>query len=123
MNLIRYVVVGMCCFSLFAGLTTPADAQPKKATQAQQEEDVDDLDVSFMDSSDAVWFRRSVNDSIYNGYTVNGVFHERGRARLRNDFYRYSPGQVTFGKVQQTKVDPKPNYQLRVNGKVVEVKD
>ncbi len=50
---------------------------------------------SVMDSTEAQWGRRSINDSIYRGYTVNAVYLERGRQRLPDSFNMYRPQPIS----------------------------
>lgn len=96
----------------------PAFAQKDKDPEVD-----DEPGVKFLDSSEAWWFRRSVNDSIYNNYTVNGVFNERDKVRLGQEFQRYKSSEVKLVKVQPMAKGPAPTYHLKMNGKVVEVKE
>ncbi|MGE0496067.1 MAG: hypothetical protein AB7S38_43080 [Vulcanimicrobiota bacterium] len=130
MNVVRCLCMGILSVVLVGTTLTPSLAQSRKRdknreqTQEEKEkEDVEGAEFTFMDSTEAQWFRRSVNDSIYYGYTVNGVFNERDRVRLGQEFQMYKPAEVTFGKLKQTKTSPAPNYKLNINGRTVDVKD
>ena len=79
--------------------------------------------VKFLDSSEAWWHRRSINDSIYKDYTVNGVFNERAQVRLGQEFHLYKKSEVKLGKVEPVAKGPAPNYSIKMNGKVVQVKE
>ena len=50
---------------------------------------------SVLDSTEAQWGRRSINDSVYRGYTVNAVYLERGRQRLPDSFKMYRPQPIS----------------------------
>ena len=63
--------------------------------------------ISILDSSEAQWGRRSINDSIYRGYTVNAVYLERGRQKLPGSFQLYKPSR--FGIDSIVRAAPKQN--------------
>lgn len=71
---------------------------------------------SVLDSTEAQWGRRSINDSIYRGYTVNAVYLERGRQRLPDSFNMYKPQPIGAENVIGSE-DESPTTTIRVNGK------
>ena len=79
--------------------------RPKKKKEAAS--------FSVLDSTEAQWGRRSINDSIYRDYTVNAVYFERGRQALPDTFKMYKATPVGAesipGEVAPT--------TIRVNGK------
>ncbi len=113
----KYLLSGLLVALLTFGT---AFAQTDKDKEAEVD---DEPGVKFLDSSEAWWFRRSVNDSIYHAYTVNGVFNERDQVRLGQEFQRYKSSEVKLMKVQPAATGPAPTYRLKMNGKVVEVKE
>lgn len=52
---------------------------------------------SVLDSTEAQWGMRSINDSVYRNYTVNGVYLERGRQKLPDTFNMYQPSPIDTG--------------------------
>lgn len=68
---------------------------------------------SVLDSTEAQWGRRSINDSVYRDYTVNAVYFERGRQRLPDSFRMYKPTPVGAESVSG---ETAPTT-IRVNGK------
>ena len=70
--------------------------------------------ISVMDSTEAQWGRRSINDSIYRGYTVNAVYLERGRQRLPDSFHMYKPKPIDESNVVQSGSESPTT--IRVNG-------
>ena len=116
MKTYKYAFLGIV-FSLSL-LCTPAFAQSNTPEDPEREPGV-----KFLDSSEAFWFRRSVNDSIYHAYTVNGVFNERDKVRLGQEFKIYRPTPVKFEKLNPAPQGPTPEYTIKMNGKLVQVKD
>jgi len=87
-------------------LTSWAEERPKKKSDAAS--------ISVMDSTEAQWGRRSINDSIYRGYTVNAVYLERGRQRLPDSFHMYKPSPISEKNVIRSgQGEP---TTIRVNG-------
>lgn len=126
MNVIKSVALATCLsFGLLLAGPVAAEKSEKaksKETVAQEEDDRGP-DVSFMDSTEAQWFRRSVNDSVYwPGYSPNAVFIERDQVRTEKLNIYKPTTEVRFGKLQSRQAPP-PDYKLTVNGKVVQVKD
>ena len=69
------------CSALAAGLVLALsvgvvadDQKPVKERGKKKEA----TSFSVLDSTEAQWGRRSINDSVYRGYTVNAVYFERG---------------------------------------------
>lgn len=127
MNVIKSVALATCLsFGLMLAGPVAAEKSEKaksKETVAQEEEEDRGPDVSFMDSTEAQWFRRSVNDSVYwPGYSPNAVFIERDQVRTQKLNIYKPTTEVRFGKLQSRQAPP-PDYKLTVNGKVVQVKD
>lgn len=75
----------------------------------------DELPISIMDSSQAQWGMRSVNDSVYQGYPMNAVYLERGRTRLPDIFPRYQSGKLGNEIVIRASGVATPS-SIRVNG-------
>ena len=107
-------------------LASPAFAQdttkksPKDAkTQEQQKKDAEGMEFDFVDSSEAYWVTRSLNDTLYNaGYSPNAVNSERDQVRVDGKLSRmYKPPEVVEIKVKGRPVGPMPT--LRINGMVV----
>lgn len=86
------------------------------SAQNRRPEKKENSSISILDSTEAQWGRRSINDSIYRGYTVNAVYAERGRQRLPDSFNMYKPTAVD----ETTIVNSSPAQDvttIRVNGK------
>lgn len=92
-------------FSLSAG------AQSRRHDKDKSD---DNPPISIMDSTEAQWGMRSVNDSVYQGYPMNAVYLERNRTKLPESFPKYSPGKLGNEIVVRSK-DAVPST-IRVNG-------
>lgn len=105
---------------------TQGSAKPKTAREAknieQQREAVEGMDFDFVDSREAYWVTRSLNDTLYNaGYSPNAVNyeHDQDRARqLAKLSGMYKAPEVVEVRVKDKPVGPLP--VLRINGKVVQ---
>jgi len=121
---------GLVALGLGAALlTTPAQAQTQDTTKRtardakaieQQRKEVEGMQFDFVDSSEAYWVTRSLNDTLYNaGGSVNSVNLERDQVRQDAKLSKmYKPPEVVEVRVQGKKVGPMPN--LKINGKVVQ---
>ena len=85
------------CSALAAGLVLALsvgvvadDQKPVKERGKKKEA----TSFSVLDSTEDQWGRRSINDSVYRGYTVNAVYFERGRQRLPDSFNMYRPQPI-----------------------------
>ena len=119
------VVVGLG-FALFSA---PALAQTDKKMSAaeqktieQQRKEAEGMEFKFVDSPNAYWVTRGLNDTLYNaGYSPNAVSAERDQVRQDDDdpiSKMYKPPQVVE-MVYKAKTGPMPS--LRLNGKLVSV--
>lgn len=79
------------CLVLALSTGVVADDQTTEKEKGKKKEATS---FSVLDSTEAQWGRRSINDSIYRGYTVNAVYLERGRQRLPDSFNMYRPQPV-----------------------------
>ena len=77
---------------------------------------------SVLDSTEAQWGMRSINDSVYRGYTVNAVYLERGRQALPDSFKMYRATPVTSESANPSEQSGAPTT-FRVNGKEQELPD
>ena len=77
---------------------------------------------SVLDSTEAQWGMRSINDSVYRGYTVNAVYLERGRQALPDSFNMYRATPVNAERLSPSE-DPNPPTTFRVNGKEQQLPD
>lgn len=75
---------------------------------------------SVLDSTEAQWGMRSINDSVYRGYTVNAVYLERGRQALPDSFKMYRATPVTSESASPSEEQNVPTT-FRVNGKEQEL--
>jgi hypothetical protein len=103
-HLTRALTLGLL-FSLT--LTAFAEKRPEKKEGQSS--------ISVMDSTEAQWGRRSINDSVYRGYTVNAVYFERGRQRLPDSFNMYKPTPIGPANVGDSKDSQTPTT-IKVNG-------
>lgn len=94
---------------MLAGLA--ANAQSEKS----EEDEKPQRSISIMDSTEAQWGRRSVNDSIYRNLPVNAVYLERGKQRLPDSFKMYKPKGI--GEENMVSSEKAPTT-IRVNGRV-----
>lgn len=92
---------------LSMGLTAMAD-RPKKKDEPQS--------FKVLDSTEAQWGRRSINDSVYRNYTVNAVYFERGRQALPESFHMYKPSKIGLDNIKNSKPDEQPPTVIKVNG-------
>lgn len=111
-------------------LASPALAQESTATTTrtpreaknleQQRKEVEGMEVDFVDSSEAYWITRSLNDTLYNaGGSVNSVNLERDQVRKDDKIAKmYKPPQVVEVRVKGKPVGPMPT--LKINGRVVQ---
>lgn len=95
-------------------LSLAAGAQSSRR-QGDSDTSDDEPPISIMDSTDAQWGMRSVNDSVYQGYPMNAIYLERGRQRLPDNFPKYTPKPLTNEIVVRSSSDPTPST-IRVNG-------
>ncbi|MBI3925741.1 MAG: hypothetical protein HY319_09390 [Armatimonadetes bacterium] len=128
----RFIVALMVSGALAVGspesLAAPADKDGSKTAAEQQEEkDVEGMDVSFMDSTQAQWFNEAINAQLYHaGYTLNTVFSERDKARVEDDLKLYKHTDRVDIIRSSTTMTPsgraKP-VKLLLNGKLVNVSE
>jgi hypothetical protein len=121
---------GLVALGLVAALfAAPAQAQTQDTTKRtardakaieQQRKEVEGMQFDFVDSSEAYWVTRGLNDTLYNaGGSVNSVNLERDQVRQDAKLSKmYKPPEVVEVRVQGKKVGPMPN--LKINGKVVQ---
>lgn len=102
-------------------LSTVASPQNKKSDEPKKKKEATSF--SVLDSSEAQWGRRSINDSIYRGYTVNAVYFERGRQRLPDSFKMYKPTPIGAENVVQTGQEQGSPTTIKVNGKEQKLQD
>lgn len=96
--------------SLLIALTFIANAEKPEKKEGQ-------TSFSVMDSTEAQWGRRSINDSVYRGYTVNAVYLERGRQKLPDSFKMYRPSPVGEEVIERSSKPDQTPTTIRVNGK------
>lgn len=99
--------------SLVLSLGMTALAQKEKKEKDKKEP----ASFTVLDSTEAQWGRRSINDSIYRGYTVNAVYLERGRQALPDSFNMYKPKKLGLDTIKNSKADQAAPTTIRVNGK------
>ena len=99
----------VCGLMLALTLGAAAEKRPKKKEGQQS--------ISVMDSTEAQWGRRSINDSIYRGYTVNAVYFERGRQRLPDSFKMYKPQPIGEDNIVKSSSPGETPTTINVNGK------
>jgi hypothetical protein len=90
-----------------------AAERPKKKKEASS--------LSILDSTEAQWGRRAVNDSVYRDYTVNAVYFERGRQRLPDSFKMYKPTPIGADSVGHSGGETPTT--MTVNGKEQKLQD
>lgn len=101
-------------FALLFTLSLGASAQSRR--QGDKDKSDDAAPISIMDSTQAQWGMRSVNDSVYQGYTVNGVYLERDRTnKLPESFPKYTPRKLGNEIVVRSSDQAAPST-IRVNG-------
>lgn len=89
-------------------LSAAADRPTKKDKKKNN------ISVSVLDSTEAQWGRRSINDSVYRDSTVNAVYFERGRQRLPDSFKMYRATPVTSDVITSSGPD---TTTITVNGR------
>jgi hypothetical protein len=81
----------------------------------------EDMEMEFVDSPDAIWVNRSVNDTVYwPGMSPNSVYIERDSRRAA----AFQVGKLSHGvRIDDITIDQTPatTYQLNINGRVVPV--
>ncbi len=101
---------------------SPVAAQNQRS---EKETPPESTQIKILDSTEAQWGRRSVNDSVYLGYPVNMVYQERGRQRLPETFRMYQPEPIDHSNiVQKTRSESEtgaagesePPTRIRMNG-------
>lgn len=110
-NIICAVVTASLVLSLSSGVMAQKSSSKDKDKKREKQ-----TSFSVLDSTEAQWGRRSINDSIYRGYTVNAVYLERGRQRLPDSFNMYKPQPIGAENVIGSE-DESPTTTIRVNGK------
>lgn len=101
--------------ALLFTLSLGAGAQSSRR-QGDKDKGDDVAPISIMDSTQAQWGMRSVNDSVYQGYTVNGVYSERDRTnKLPESFPKYTPHKLGNEIIVRSSDKPAPST-IRVNG-------
>lgn len=106
----RVIAIGI---ALAFSLSLSAVAQSSRRHNKDKAEE--DPPISFMDSTEAQWGMRSVNDSVYQGYPLNAVYLERGRQRLPDNFPKYVPKPLGNDIVVRSSEQTVPTT-IRVNG-------
>lgn len=97
-------------------LTVSLQASSEAQTRRQNKDKPDESpNISILDSSEAQWGMRSVNDSVYQGYPMNAIYLERGRSRLPDSFPKYTPRPLTTDIIIRSSQPAAPTT-IRVNG-------
>lgn len=99
-------------FLLTVALASDAVAQKKDGETKKEQRSPG---ISVLDSTEAQWGRRSINDSVYRGYTVNAVYLERGRQRLPDSFRMYRPTPIDENSIVGSGEKQAP-MTIKVNG-------
>lgn len=97
--------------ALLLTFTLSAEAQSRRQSKDKAEEETP---ISILDSTEAQWGMRSVNDSVYQGYPMNAVYLERGRSKLPASFPKYTPKPLGDDIVVRS--SGASNTTIRVNG-------
>lgn len=100
---------------LIAGLTLSALAERPKKKDGQ-------TSVSVMDSTEGQWGCRSINDSLFRGYTVNAVYAERSKQKLPDSFHMYKPQPITEANLTRPVQSDGVPTTIRINGKEQKLK-
>jgi hypothetical protein len=98
--------------SLLLSLSVGAQSSRR---QGDDDPSDDEAPISIMDSTDAQWGMRSVNDSVYQGYPMNAVYLERGRQRLPDSFPKYQPKKLGNEIMVRSSGAPAPST-IQING-------
>jgi hypothetical protein len=109
----RFRKVTAVGLALIFTLSITAGAQSSRRQNKDKSDD--QAPISIMDSTEAQWGMRSVNDSVYQGYPMNAVYLERGRTRLPDSFPKYTPKPLGNEIVVRSSDQPTPST-IRVNG-------
>jgi hypothetical protein len=105
----RVAAAGIAVALLLSG---SAAAQSRRHNKDKSD---DNPPISIMDSTEAQWGMRSVNDSVYQGYPMNAVYWERDRTKLPDSFPKYTPRKLGNEIVVRSSSTPMPST-IRVNG-------
>jgi hypothetical protein len=106
---VRYLALGATVVLL---MSLGAGAQSRRHDKDKSD---DQPPITILDSTDAQWGMRSVNDSVYQGYPMNAVYLERGRQRLPDTFPKYTPRKLGNEIVVRSSQQAAPST-IRVNG-------
>ena len=116
----RRIVTTVCAVTLCSLLLLSSSANAQRRERLKKTEDP--ASIKIMDSTQAQWGRRSVNDSIYKGMPVNATYLERGRQRLPKTFWMYKPKPIDSDNIVQSSKKPASPAKIRVNGKSQDLK-
>lgn len=113
----RKLCASLLVCGLIMGFTqiTSAEKRPKKKEGQPS--------ISVLDSTEAQWGQRSINDSLYRGYTVNAVYLERGRQKLPESFNMYKPKPIDEDNFVRPVPSSGPPTTIRVNGTERQLKE
>lgn len=113
----RKLCAGLLVCGLTLSLTHVASAEKRPKKKEGQ------TSISVLDSTEAQWGQRSINDSLYRGYTVNAVYLERGRQKLPDSFNMYKPKPISEDNFVRPVQSSGPPTTIRVNGTERELQD
>lgn len=105
-------------------------AQAQSSRPEKKDKPAEDVSFSVLDSTEAQWNMRSMNDTVYRNLPMNAAYFERDRIRLPDSFRMYQPqslGEEMIVKSPEagedtSKVDVAAPTTIRVNGKVQPLK-
>lgn len=122
MNLKRpkRIATTICALTLCSVLLMSLSANAQRRERLNKSEDP--ASIKFMDSTQAQWGRRSVNDQIYKGVPVNATYLERGRQRLPDTFWMYKPKPISTDDLVGPTKKTSPPATIKVNGKSQDLK-
>ncbi len=108
------------CLVVVGCLTLSAQGQSRRPEK--KEKPADDVSISVLDSSDAQWNMRSMNDTVYRNTPMNAAYFERDRVKLPDSFKMYRPKSLGDDMVVKTgssdlQIDGVAPTTIRVNGK------
>lgn len=110
-NKLSVVLIAGVAFLVTLG--APGECQSRRHSK---DKDKDPAAISVLDSTEAQWGMRSVNDSLYRGYPLNAVYLERSRTRLPESFPHYKQGKLGSEIIVSSPKDNSPPTTIRVNG-------
>ncbi len=106
---------------VFSVAVTARGEQPVSSEAQRERSEQEGPEINVMDSTQSQWFIQGINAQLYfPGYTLNSVFSERDKGRLRDNLNLYKPSKsVKVVRSNKSGLASEGMITVKINGHLV----